>query len=236
MNGRNVITAIAVLACASAVCAVLIQRQRLTLLRAEQLQSPPTEHAPETTEAQAASGTQPNSQGDSSAELLRLRSQVTRLTARQRELAGVEAEAERLREQLAAANSNAATGYKLPPGYIRKSQAQFVGYSSPENTLQSFLWALQNHDLKNLLEALTPSAAQALQTQIERSGKTPEEFFKSTEMVPGMAIQNRQPAPDGSILVEVQVAPLASPGSSPGDIQPFRFRPINGDWKLDLPF
>jgi len=133
MNGRNVITAIAVLACASAVCAVLIQRQRLTLLRAEQLQSPPTEHAPETTEAQAASGTQPNSQGDSSAELLRLRSQVTRLTARQRELAGVEAEAEHLREQLAAANSNAATGYKLPPGYIRKSQAQFVGYSSPEN-------------------------------------------------------------------------------------------------------
>lgn len=240
MNGRNVTAALALFICATAICAVLVQRQKLTVLRAEQQQGaaqPKPALEPASAEAQNIGDSPATSQGDSTAELLQLRSQVTRLQARQRELAGVTAEAERLRAQLAGITSNTAAGYVLPPGYVRKSQAQLVGYSTPENTIQSFLWALQNHDFTNLLQALTPAAAEALQAQLERSGKTSEEFFKGSEMIPGMAIQNRQTAPDGSVQVEVQVAPAAAtnPGSG-SHIENFRFRSINGEWKLDLPF
>jgi len=240
MNGRNIIAGFALLICATAVCAILVQRQKLTVLRAEQQQGaaePKPALEPASAEARNTGDAPATSQGDSTAELLQLRSQVTRLQARQRELAGVPAESERLRAQLAGATSNAAAGYVLPPGYIRKSQAQLVGYSTPENTIQSFLWALQNHDFTNLLQALTPGAAEALQAQLERSGKTPEEFFKGSEIIPGMAIQKPQTAPDGSVQVEVQVAPAAGANrGSDSHIENFRFRQINGEWKLDLPF
>jgi hypothetical protein len=34
-----------------------------------------------------------------------------------------------------------------------------VGYNTPEDTLQSLLWAVQNRDLTNLLQAFTLNAA-----------------------------------------------------------------------------
>ena len=52
----------------------------------------------------------------------------------------------------------AAGGIQLPPGYIRKSEARMVGYSTPDDTLQSFLWAIQNRDLTNVLQALAPDS------------------------------------------------------------------------------
>ena len=47
-------------------------------------------------------------------------------------------------------------GFQLPPGYVRKRDARLVGFNTPEDTLQSLLWAIQNHDLAKVLEAFTP--------------------------------------------------------------------------------
>ena len=235
MNKRNLIILVAMLACFGSGWAVYVQRQELTRLRGQtQLAASfasgdnelgsTAQTAQESTQRTAAS----SAEGTSS-ELLRLRGQVNRLTARQRELASVPAENEKLRAQVASGLTNAAAANRVPPGYIRKAQAQMVGYSTPENTVQSFLWALRNHDFAKLLQALTPAQAQKLQDQVQRSGRSVEDFFKDTEQLAGLAIRNRTTLPDGSMELEVEFAP----GVPMGKIQA---QPVDGEWKLAGPF
>ena len=100
--------------------------------------------------------------------MLRLRNEVHQLTGRQRELAGERDENERLHAQVAARATNAPAADGLPPGYILRSKAQFLGYSTPEDTIQSVLWAMQNRDFTNLLQAMTPESAKKLQAQVQR--------------------------------------------------------------------
>jgi len=221
---RNLLTVLAVMVCLGSVCALLVQRQNLNSLRAVQPQrtaqvDPASETARNTIEQAPAA--------DASSELLQLRSEVTRLKARQRELAGVPAEAERLRAQLASSGTNAAV--PLPPGFIRKAEARMAGYSTPENTVESFLCALQNHDFTNLLKVLAPASAQDLQEQMQRDGQKPEEFFKHADALPGLAIRSQQALPDGSVELQVEFGPGTPP-------QRIVVLPVNGEWKLRAPF
>jgi hypothetical protein len=99
-----------------------------------------------------------------------LRGEVTRLKSRQRELAAARVENEQLRAQLAVKRTNAAAATPpLPPGYILKSKAQWKGFSTPEDTLQSFLWAVQNQDLTNLVQTMVPEMGEKLLAEIQRS-------------------------------------------------------------------
>lgn len=224
MNVRNTLTILALALCLGTVYAVVAQRQQLVALRAQQSQ----EMAQPEKTAVVSQNDQPMpaSSGDqSTGELLRLRSEVTRLTARKRELAGVNEEGERLRAQLSAAQTNGPAGSRLPPGYIRKSEAQMVGYSTPENTLQSLLWALQRHDAEAFLRAFAPSAAQGLSSRIQQSKESAEAFFKEADAMPGLAIQGRENLPDGSAELQVTFAPGMPP-------QKIRLQVVNGEWKL----
>jgi hypothetical protein len=159
-------------------------------------------------------------------ELLRLRGMVAELERQKAELQGIRAENEKLHAQLAARATNSAGGVKLPPGYIRRSQAQWVGMNTPENTIESFLWSLQNHDVTNLLRALSPRSADQLSRQINRA---PEQFFQETAILPGMRIFNQTRVNDHSIAAQVEFMP--------GDTikEPIHFELVNGEWKMDMP-
>lgn len=144
MNLRFLLSGLLTLVCLGAAWAVISQRQELGHLQVErqaQLASlsqdasaqPPGEAKP----AEAASTL---ARSDSSAELLQLRSEVTRLTQRRQSLANVKSENEQLRMKIASRATNAAPGTALPAGYIRKSQARMVGYNSPQDVLQTLLW------------------------------------------------------------------------------------------------
>lgn len=157
-------------------------------------------------------------------ELLRLRRQVAELTDRKRELASARAENESLRAQVANRSTNPAAGNPLPPGYIRKSTAQWVGTSTPENALQSFLWALQTRDMTNVLRALTPrSGAQLLQ----RFRNSPDNWFQEAGGIPGLRVLRQRFLPDGSVELDVEVVP----GTPPDHL---RLLQVEGEWKLDL--
>ncbi|HTL55042.1 MAG TPA: hypothetical protein VL361_05150 [Candidatus Limnocylindrales bacterium] len=229
MNVRTVVTILTCTVCVGSVWAVLGQRQQLTALRREkERQISGTSSEPSTRESSPASGDSQaggdaSGAGGTSAELLRLRSEVTRLTARKRELEGVARENEQLQAQIQASSGN-----QLPAGYIRKAQAQFSGYSTPENTFQSFLTALKNHDSTMLLQSLTPGSAEKLQSHLQDANQT-DAFFKHMDMIPGMALQNRQQLPDGSIQFDAEVAPGLPK-------QTMQLQLIGGQWKLDLPF
>jgi hypothetical protein len=159
---------------------------------------------------------------------LQLRSEAAQLRERRRELAGVEAENKNLRAQVAAAQTNAASTMKFPPGYLRKAQAQMVGYGSPNDTLQTFLWAIQQQDINQVVQALTPESGGKLETDVQRSGNSVREFMMSAKMIPGAAVVDRQQLPDGSMALKVLLVPDQPP-------MPVIFKLINGEWKMEMP-
>jgi hypothetical protein len=159
-------------------------------------------------------------------ELLRLRNEVTRLTERRLELASVRAENERLRAEVASRGTNANGGLRLPPGYIRKTEARMVGYGTPEDTLQSLLWAVQNHDLTNLLQAFAPEVAQQIRAQAGESAESKADFWSKSTALVGLRLVNRgQVAADGSVNAEVEILP-----DMPHE--QLTFRQTNGQWKV----
>jgi hypothetical protein len=90
-----------------------IQRQQVTSLRAEQQRLLTQYSTLPDDAAAAASATETNRPQSVSPELLRLRNEVTQLTQRRRELAGVPAENERLQAQLAGL-TNSLPGNRTP--------------------------------------------------------------------------------------------------------------------------
>ena len=236
MNRRNLLTVLAVAACLASGWGVWRQREELTTLRAEQarLEAPAESASEEPVAADsppAESKAQETRPADTevSASCCGLRNQVSQLSARQRELAGVATEADRLRAQLALQQTNTPAGARLAPGYIQKAEARLVGYATPEDTVQSFLWALQQRNFTNLLQTMTPEVAQKLQTMVEQSGRSSEEFFKDSEVLPGLAIRGRENLPDGSVQLQVEMVPGVPP-------EKFLVRNVNGQWKLAGPF
>jgi len=158
-------------------------------------------------------------------ELLRLRSEVTRLSARKRELATAPAEKEQLRAQLANSSRAQIPGTPLPPGYMRKNTALNVGYGTPEDTLQTFLYALNRRDFPTLTHSLEPDAAQKLELEMLKGGRSVAEFFKDAEMLPGLSVRKREMLPDGSVEMEVEIAPEMP-------TEKIRLQQINGEWKM----
>jgi hypothetical protein len=233
MNRRALLGGFLVVVCLTTLWGVWRQRSHLAELRAEQQQllaqrpaNPDGSASPTPTEAPGASPATPQPALVVTPELLRLRNEVTRLTERRRELAGVRSENEQLRAQLDIRGTNGPGGLPLPPGYVRRSEARFVGYNTPEDTLQSVLWAARSHDLTNILQAFAPEVAEKIRAQAGESPQSLEGFWSQSVGLVGMRIVSRKPeASDGSITVEVEVVP-GVPNAE------LTFRQINGQWKL----
>jgi hypothetical protein len=230
MNSRTLVSGLLVLVCFASLWVVIAQRARLNDLRAHQSQvlselarMSDSSTTPAPIEA---SGLRTDTQVPS--ELLRLRSEVTLLAGRRQALANVRAENEQLRAQLASRGTNATTGPELPPGYVRKAQAQMVGYGSPQDTIQSFLWAVQNHDFTNLLQAIAPWEAQRIQLNAGRTGRSVEEMFRDADAFIGMGIVSQTQRPDGVIEAKVTVVPDMPPTT-------IEFVQIDGKWKMSVP-
>jgi len=228
MNSRAFIIIVCVGGCLATLIGTVVQGRKISDLRAEREQLASDDHGAPTqllADGPKTQARKPVAADSPSLERLQLRSEVNRLMSRRRELLTVTNENARLRSQVAVSRTNAATAVALPPGYVRKSEARFVGYSTPENTVQSLLWAVQNQDFTNMMTAFTPDVAGQMRKQLERTGG--DEFFKNAGVIPGMHIVSQATALDGSIEAEVEIIP--------GQPLPdkMRFRQINGEWKLE---
>lgn len=167
---------------------------------------------------------EPSASGAStvSPELLRLRSDVSQLNARKAGLVHVVKENQRLHAELRRANTNAA---RLAPGYIRRTEARMVGFGSPQATIETMLWALQNRDYDRFLEAFTPDAAERMRARTSNSAGGVEQFHVEAQALIGMGVTERISNPDGSIQLKIQVLP---------ELPPADVRLVNmaGEWKL----
>ena len=228
MKPRTLIIGVSLSICGLTITGVVLQARQLDALREEgQRLRQKLKHLRDE-EARTVSSAAVTKQAVSppSLELLRLRNQVSQLLRRQRELANVQTENERLRTRIATARTNAANG--LPLGYIRKSEARNMGYTSPEATLQTLLWAIQNRDFTNLVASFTAESAREMQEQMKRSGNSVAEFFKDAEFLPGFNVLNRVATGDDALELKVEIVP-----GNGAYAQPMRFRLINGEWKME---
>lgn len=222
-----IITGLAV--CGVTLTLTLVQQRQLGSLKNQEreLRAQTTEALPaiaETTAAKViASQTE---QHTPSLELLRLRGQVGQLERRQRELAGVRRENETLRAQLATKGTNAPGGIPLPAGYLRKADAKFSGYSTPEATIQTMLWAVQNQSTDSLLQVFSPEYAREVAAEIQKAGSA-EDFFKGAEAIPGLHVLGKPEATatEGEVVLQVEVVPGQSS-------EQLRFKLVAGQWKL----
>jgi hypothetical protein len=163
-------------------------------------------------------------------ELLRLRNEVSLLAERRRGLEAVRAENARLQAQLAARGTNGPGSSQSLTGYVFRSQARLVGYNTPEDTVQSLLWAVQNHDVTNLLQALTPELAQKIRGELGESNRPIAEVFRQCTSFPGVGIVGRRYNTNhGTVLLQVEFVP----GLSGTEIS---LRQTNGQWKIEWPF
>jgi hypothetical protein len=227
MNARPFVIGFSVLVAVAALAAALEQGHTLSHLRAQQRELLAAQAAPDSPAAAEAVHAGEAATAPMPPELLRLRAEVTKLTALQRGLAPVQAENERLRLQLAAAQTNGAAGRGLPPGYVRRKEARMVGYNTPEDTLQTMLWALERGDMTNFLQVLTPEAAQQLQKLVQDSGMAAREFQQEMRAFVGAAVVEKKQLPNGQLELQLLIAPGLPP-------KPMRLRQIDGQWKLTM--
>jgi hypothetical protein len=155
-------------------------------------------------------------------ELLQLRNQAGQLRRQRDELLPVRAEHQALLEQIAARGTNSA----LPANYIRKSEARLVGYKSPEETIQSFLYALRMRDITNLVEAFTPDAAARMRGQQAGTPGSLERLMNEGQTLVGLAVISQKQLQANNLMVEVQMLPGLPPFQ-------FFFRSVNDQWKIE---
>jgi hypothetical protein len=160
-------------------------------------------------------------------ELLRLRSQITRLRAEARGLEAAKQENASLKERRAAAKANPSSVQSaLPTGYILRRTARNVGQATPEAALETFLWAVEHRDLNTLLGTLAPADAQKLAASVTREG---EQFWEGVGKLPGMRMSEKQLLPDGSMEVKLSVELEGTGGE-----QTTKARLVDGRWRLEL--
>ena len=182
--------------------------------------------APGTRQAPAAPPTRPDDSLSAAdkLELLRLRGEVTRLCDRQRELAPVRVENQSLRAQTAAqGTSTGGSRVPLPPGYVRRQDAQAVGQATPEAALQTFFWSLEHRDTNALFQVLTAEGAQGMQNELERHGA--EEFWNLLRVVPGYRLVRSEPRSDDEVALHYDFLP----GDSAQQMTAIK---TEGQWKL----
>ena len=98
-----------------------------------------------------------------------------------------------------------------------------AGYNTPEDTLQSLLWALHHKNSFHVLQAFTPAAVEQFQREHPQ-----EDILERMDALIGMAIVGKDQLSDGSVEVRVLVAPDLPPA-------PFRLQSIDGQWKIASP-
>ena len=221
MNARPFLVSLSLAACLAMLCAVGLQRRQIVDLQAERQQSLSEATLPDA--STDATTTEMLPAPPVSRELLQLRNQVSQLRRRRDELQLVRAEHEQLLQQVAARGTNA---LPPPPNYIRKTEARLVGYNSPEDTIQSFLYAVRNQDMTNLLQAFTPEAISRLKWQGTESSESLEKFFQGTRALIGLRIIKHEESTADYIRANIEILP----GLPPNQIG---FRLIGGEWKIE---
>jgi hypothetical protein len=152
-------------------------------------------------------------------ELIRLRGEVTRLRQQVRDLAGLRAEHQRLRASLGlppettnavSPTASGATGTgAAPPSsarYLRRQDAQFAGFASPEAALQSLLWAIEHRDTNALFSAFAEDDNTGKWLRQALGSDEAERAWEQLRLMPGLRLLSAEPTGD-ELVIQAEFLP-----------------------------
>jgi hypothetical protein len=223
MIARKLIFGLLAIICAATLWGVVAQGRQLSDLRAERRR---LESAKPATNAPAPDTIAPPTP-EVPRELLQLRAEVAQLSQQQKELAGARPENDKLRLQLENRRTNNTSG--KASGYIKMSQVKWLGYNTPEDTLQSAFRAMQNRDWEKYLETIRPDVAKELVDSLRAESRSADEFFKDKQLPPVFRIIGRQENDEEWVGLQVEIAP-----DTP--VLTIYVRRVGGQWKLESSF
>jgi RNA polymerase sigma factor (sigma-70 family) len=154
-------------------------------------------------------------------ELLRLRGQVGVLRAEKKDLES---------ERDSAIKASAAKTRVEPTAEIAlpKESWTFAGYGTPENTLQSVLWAQTKGDLDTFMAALCPEAQNEFKSAMQRKAMTPEAMMATIAKVKDITILKKVSLAEDLMLLRVRNQ--MQDGTE--NFTTSTLKLINGEWKV----
>jgi hypothetical protein len=156
-------------------------------------------------------------------ELPGLRSQAGQLRRQAADLDKLRAENQRLQAQL---KSGTAPGEAaaLPPDFITRDALRDMGQTTPENTMQTFFWAMSTGNVQRAAQCSVNGAD--MLARMPDLGAEGKDMVKETSAFPGFRIAEKTNlAPD-----EVQLGIQSKPG---GVVAPVKFKFDGGEWKIE---
>jgi hypothetical protein len=142
---------------------------------------------------------------DQLSELLRLRSETTRLRQENANLTRLREENRQLRADLGKAGlaSSTPTSSAVELASWPKDSWAFAGYATPEAALQSALWAASKGDLQNLIASTTADFATNITDDLQT--KTPsevaDEIMKDTAKLRSVHLLEKEAVSDQEVRV-----------------------------------
>jgi hypothetical protein len=164
-------------------------------------------------------------------EVHKLRNEVSRLRAQKSELEKLRAENQRLKTAPISGVSSAVQ-IAQQPEYFAKENWIFAGYATPEETLQSFLWAMREGDWKKLQASVTAEGWARIgkgQGNEEFAAKIEEEIKRKVRDTGGFRILERKVVSEDEVVLRIH---SNGEGSSAGD-QNIVTKRLDGEWKVE---
>jgi len=164
-------------------------------------------------------------------ELLRLRGQMGEMRKAAKEQARLEATNQQLRAKLATLEQQVAAA-RAAPNFSPKEELAFAGYTDPEATLKSALWAINKGDLRALLACTV--AGPEIAAQLERQPKAELEQRMAAEgkkasesLAPcvGFHILNKETTSPDEVTVNLSF-------DGEGKTRKFTLKKVGDEWRL----
>ena len=161
-------------------------------------------------------------------DLPKLRNEIRQLRQQKPEIEKLRAENARL---LAATKSSTNTSRLAQmEGYVAKESWTQAGFATPEAALQTFFWAIQQRDLRQITECLSPEDKQGFAKEFE--GKTEEEQAKIFEQgmgqfgrMGGYRIAETEQVAENTVNMGIQAA-------AGGHVLRLQLKRFDGQWKI----
>ena len=232
MNSTRLATRLGIGLLALAGIIVAVQFRRLQALRAETLRANATVAQAQAQFSVAAPHEAPKVTPlteDEKLELLRLRSEVARLRqASTKSPTRSSSGSGRSGGTGPIPQTDPSTGIPFPEGFRPVALAQFAGFATPQDTLESFFWAIRRRDSNVIFQALTAESGQMITTAATH-GETENPLEQIARLVPGYRIRSTKTESDNHAELEVQIDPR-----SPSQSEKMVFDRVEGVWKLRL--
>ena len=171
--------------------------------------------------------------GDQQSELLRLRSKVSELLRQQRENEKSRAAPAKIEPKPAAEDAVPPKETAAQPGIPRESWA-FVGYQTPQNALQSVMWAMNTGDVRTFLASLSPESQDAVTARFEGKSESEIAALLKDEVshIGALRPDRMRQASDTEASFEVSSMETDNGNVKTRDAAVLNFRNIGGAWKL----